>query len=133
MNKNLQTAVIKICTSVGDPQFQSCYDHINARKMLFMHSIFHYPKQMEVRSAQSRLPRGWGWTIQPRLIMCSMIFKQVRGLALSFCKRKVIIFFGLILEGQGFSLVSVFSRQIWWFVLVPGNPERSPLFYPKST
>ena len=49
MNKSLHDDLIKICTSGGDPVFHSCSDGIVARKMLPMQSIFHWPKQMEVR------------------------------------------------------------------------------------
>jgi hypothetical protein len=39
MNKSLHTALLKICTSVGDPLSHSCDDGIIARKTLIGQSI----------------------------------------------------------------------------------------------
>ena len=52
MNMSLHAVLIKIYTSEGEPLFFSCYDSIDARKMLVMQSIFRGPKQMEVRRHQ---------------------------------------------------------------------------------
>ena len=66
---------------------------------------------MEVRGRQIRTIRGCGTTVQPRLTMCSTVFKLVWGLALSCCKRKVFFFSGLPLEIRAFSLVSVVMER----------------------
>ena len=55
--------LVKICTSRDDPLFYSCCDGISgiiARKMLPLQSLFHWPKQMEVRRHQIRTIR-WMW------------------------------------------------------------------------
>ena len=45
-------------------------------------------------------------TVQPRLTMCTTVFKLVWGLALLCYKRKVF-FSGLTVEIQAFSLVNI--------------------------
>ena len=108
MNKSLHTALVKIHTSGGDPLFHSCCDGIVVRKMLPMQSIFHQPEEMEVRWKVPNLDYAeCRWTGQPRMAVCSMVFKLTWVLVLSYCKRKIVIFSGLTLEVQAFSLVSV--------------------------
>ena len=46
-------------------------------------------------------------TVQPRLTMCSKVFKLVWVLALLCCKRKDVFLSGLALEIEAFSLVSI--------------------------
>jgi len=60
MNKSLQAALVKICTSGGGPLFHGSYYGVVARKMLPSQSIFHRPEQMEVRRRQIRTIR-WVW------------------------------------------------------------------------
>jgi hypothetical protein len=60
LNKSLHAALVKICTSGGDPLFHSSYDGVVARKMLSTQSIFHRPEQMDVRRVQIRTVR-WVW------------------------------------------------------------------------
>jgi len=55
MNKNLQAALLKICTSEGDSLFHCYYDDIVARITLPTQSIFHQPEQMEVRRCQIQM------------------------------------------------------------------------------
>jgi len=64
MNKSLQAALIKICTSGGGPLFHSSYDGVVPRIMLPTQSIFHRPEQMEVRMRQIRTIR-WVWYDSP--------------------------------------------------------------------
>jgi len=64
MNKSLHAALVKICTSRGGPLFHNLYDGVIARKILSTQSIFHRPKQMEVRRGQIRTIR-WVWYNSP--------------------------------------------------------------------
>ena len=107
MNKSLNAELVNVCTSRGDPLFHSCCDGIISGKILSTHFIFHKPKQMEVRRCEIQIYSGCGRTVQPRLAVCSTVFKQVRGMVLSCCKRKAVFFSGLILEIRAISLVSV--------------------------
>lgn len=50
--KSLHAMLVKICAAGGDPLFLSCYDDVIARIILHMHSIFHWPGQIEVRRHQ---------------------------------------------------------------------------------
>ena len=52
MNKSLCAAFMQICTSGGETLFHSCYGGVSAGKMLPACSIFHWPKQMEIRRHQ---------------------------------------------------------------------------------
>jgi len=56
--------LIKVCINGGDPLFYSCCDGAVARKMLPKQSIFHQPKQMEIRRCQIRT-RWWMWLDSP--------------------------------------------------------------------
>ena len=67
MNMSLHAVLIKIYTSEGEPLFHSCYDSIDARKMLVMQSIFRGPKQMEVRKHQIQTIQ-WVWLDTPAQI-----------------------------------------------------------------
>jgi len=84
------------------------------------------------RCTKPGLFSGYGSTVQPKWAMCSMILKLVWDRALWCCKRVALLFSGLLLEGQAFSLVSQRSGQSWWLCQVPGTPEGSPLSYTKS-
>jgi len=68
------------------------------------------PNRWKSEDAKSGLDGGCGWTVQQRLAMCSMVFKQVRCLMLSCCKRKFVFFSGLKLEVRAFSLVSTIMQ-----------------------
>ena len=105
INKSWNAVLVKICTSESDPLFHSCYDSIIARKIL--------PTQFTDLHRQNsegtifRLYCGCTRRVQLRLAMCSMIFKVIWGLALSCCRRKVVVFSGLTLEDWAFSTISV--------------------------
>lgn len=60
MNKSIHTMLKKTCTSASDPLFHSCSDSVIARKTLPLQSIFHWPKQVEVRRFQI-LTIWWVW------------------------------------------------------------------------
>ena len=67
MKESLHEALVKICTSGGGAPFHSSYDGVVARKLLPMQSIFHRPKQMEIRMRQIR-PIQWVWYTSPAKI-----------------------------------------------------------------
>ena len=67
VSKNLQAALVKICTSGGGPLFQSSYDSVVGRKMLPTQFVFHRPEHMEVRRRQIRTI-GWVWYNSPTKI-----------------------------------------------------------------
>jgi len=54
--------------------------------------------KLKSESSKSRLYSACGRTVQPRLAVCSMVFKLVGGLALSYCKRNAVLFSGPTLE-----------------------------------
>ena len=92
------------------------------------------PKRWKSEGTKSRLYSGCCRIVQPRLAMCSMVFKQVWGLALLCCKRKVFFVSGLTLELQTFSLVSV---AVSWLDLVvcpcSGKSRRMTTFLSQMT
>ena len=65
------------------------------------------PKRQKSEDAKAGLYGGYDRAPQPRLAMCSMVFKLVWCVVLSCCKRKVVFFSGLTLEVRAFSLVTV--------------------------
>lgn len=73
-----------------------------------------------------------GRTNQPRLTMCSIVFKLGWHQLLLCCTRKIVIVTGLILVLQISSLVSIVMQQskLTWFVWVPEYAEGSSFFYP---
>jgi len=71
-----------------------------------------------------------GRTVQPRLAVCSTVFKLAWGLVLLYCKRKVLLWPDWKLEPSAQS-VSRWSSQSRWFVWDPRNPEGSLLSNPK--
>ena len=92
--------------TLGEPLFHICNDGISARKMLPIHSIFHWLEQMEVRRHQIQIIQ-WVWQPQSRLATCSTVSELVWGLALSCCKRNAVFSSLLTLEVQALSLVSI--------------------------
>ena len=90
MNKSLHAALVKICTTGGDPLFQSCYDGVIAS--------FIISKRWKSEGTKSELQHCCGRTVQPRLAMYSTILKQEWSLTLLYCKRKYIFFSVLTLE-----------------------------------
>ena len=111
VNKSLHATFVKICTNGGDSLFHSSYDSITARKMLPVHSIFHCSEQIEFRKHQIRITQWCGRIVQPRLAMCSTVFKLIWNVELSCCKRKVVFFSGWTLEVRAFSLVSTAMQR----------------------
>jgi len=77
--------------------------------------------------AKSWLYAGCGRTVQPRLVVCSMIFKWVSGLVLLRCKRKIVFFSGLSLEAQDFRLV------LWSVLMVCPGSRKSKRITPFLT
>ena len=75
MNKSLHAVLIKICTSRYEPLFHRYYDCVIARKMLLMQSII--SNRWKSEYVKSRVCGGCGRTVQPRLAMCSIVFKLV--------------------------------------------------------
>ena len=67
MNKSIHAAPIKICTSGDYPLLLSFYDSVVAMKMLPAYSIFHGPKQIEVRKHQIQTIQ-WVWLDTPAQI-----------------------------------------------------------------
>ena len=94
MNKILHAALVKICTSGGD------------------HTV-HLSLAQTDGSQKAPNPDctvgGCGRTVQPRWAVFSIIFKLVWGLILLCCKRKVVVFCGLTLKVQTFSLIIITS------------------------
>ena len=74
--------------------------------MLRMQSTFHWPKQMKIRRHKIWTYNGCGTKVQPRLAVCSIVFKLVWGLSL-LCWNRNVVFSGLTLEAWAFSLVSI--------------------------
>ena len=89
MNKSLHAALVKICTTGGDPLFQSCYDGVIAS--------FIISKRWKSEGTKSELYGGCHRTVQPRVAVYSMVFKLIWGLVLLCCKRMVVFFSGLAL------------------------------------
>lgn len=108
MKKSLHAVLVKVFTSGGEPLFYSYYDSFSAETMFPMQSIFHWLKRWKSEAAKSGLYSGCGRTAQSRSTMCSTVFKLVWDLEIMCCKRKAVIFSGLTLEVQVFSIVSSF-------------------------
>ena len=71
-------------------------------------SIFHQLEQIEVKEAPNLGLYGrCGRTVQPRLVMCFMVFELVWDLASLHYKRKVVLFSDPTLEVQALNLVRV--------------------------
>jgi hypothetical protein len=106
MNKSLQAALVKICTSRGGPLFHSSYDGVVVRKMSTQ-SIF-----QSVRTDRRQKGPNPDYTLgvvrqSTRTGNVPHGLHTGMGLALSCCKRKVVFFSGPILEIRAFSLVIV--------------------------
>lgn len=113
MNKSLYAALIRICTSGGDPLFTAAMTVLQGK--CYPHSpCVIAPNKWKPEGAKSRLCGGCGRTVQPRLATCSIVFKQVWGMVLLYCKRKVV-FSNLTLEIWAFSLVNV---TVYWSELM---------------
>lgn len=74
-----------------------------------------------------------GQTVQPKLEMCSNVFRMVWGLVLSYCylsaKERLSSSLSCLWNSEPSALQS--SSQNRWFVWLPGNSERSSLCYLK--
>ena len=91
------------------------------------------PNRSKSEGTKSGLYGRCGKTVHPRLAMSITVTKLVWSLALLYCKGKAVFFSGLTLEIRSLSYSVSWSRsQAWWFGHVLGNPEGSPLSYPKS-
>ena len=89
-------------------------------------SLFFGPNIWNSKGTKSRLYCGCGRTIQPRLAICSTIFKLVWDLVLPRCNRKVVVF-SVLTEVQAFSVVSVVAvRADGW-----SRFQEIQLSYPK--
>jgi hypothetical protein len=106
MNKSLHVGLVNICNSGGDP-FSHIYDDMPSGKCCLPSPSFIAPNRWKSKGAKSGHYGGCGRTDQQNFAMCSMVFKLVRGLALSCCRRKVVFFSTLTLDIQACSLVSV--------------------------
>jgi len=94
MNMSLYAALVKTCSSGGEPLFHSCYDDVVCGKTLPMQSIFHWPKQMEIRRCQVwSIP--WMWHDSPaqssKLLTLSTDKLGIGSYWASFCLRSGII------------------------------------------
>ena len=78
----------KNLTSGGDPLFHSSYDGVVARKSCPRSPSFIGPRRWKSEGTKSGLYGVCGTTVQPRLTMCSTVFRLVWGLALSCCIEK---------------------------------------------
>jgi len=87
------------------------------------HSLsFVIPNRWKSEGDKSRLYSGCGRTVQPRLVMCFMVFELVWDLEILCFKRKAV-FSGLTLDVWAFSFTSWWSwrwswhhdGQCWWF------------------
>lgn len=74
-----------------------CFTAVTVASLLGKCCLRGPSEQMEVGRHQFQLYGGCGGTVQPRLTMCSMVFKLVQGLALLDCERNVVVFSGLTL------------------------------------
>ena len=77
------------------------------------HAVLFFISLSKLKSEgnKSRQYGGCGRTVQPRLTMCSMVFKVIQGLVLSCCRRKVVFLADLTLEVEDFGLVS--TAMLW--------------------
>jgi hypothetical protein len=71
MTKSLHAAIVKICTSGGDPLSHSCNYSVVARKML---PSFFDQNRWKSEGVKYRLYRGCGRTVLPNIATYSMAF-----------------------------------------------------------
>lgn len=84
-NKSLNAALVKICTNEDGPLVHSYYDDAITSKGLPTQFIFHCPEYMEV-SVIFGLYGSCCRIVQPRLVMCSTVFRLAWDLVLLCCK-----------------------------------------------
>ena len=98
INKSLQV-LVKICTITDMTHcFAAVMRTLYLGRCCSYSPSFSGPNRWKTECAKSGLYCGCSWTVQPRLAVCSTVFKLVWSLALSCCKRKVVLFSHLTLE-----------------------------------
>jgi len=101
----LHATLVRICTSRGDPLFDSCYDSAVAKKCCPCSSFFISQNRCKSQGAKSALYSGCGRIFQSRPAACSTVFTVAWILVLPCWKIKVV-FSALPLEFQTLTLVS---------------------------
>jgi len=84
MNNSQHTILINICTS-RNPLLHCCHNGTTARKTFY----FIDPNRWKLKAAKPKIYGGCGRTVQPRLAVCSRVFKMLWGQELLCWKRKM--------------------------------------------
>jgi len=106
MHKSLHAVLVKICTSRGNPLFTAAMMTSLLGKYCLCSPSFIGSNGWKSKGAKYGLHDGCGQTVQPRLAVCSMIFKLAWDSVFKCCKRNVDCFSGLTLQVQAVSVVS---------------------------